>query len=288
MTHTNLLGVNFEPGITRPTRALEVWERVWERASEQVFVGVSVILFLLSSAVTVLWCRSMPGMGGMPMPGGWKMSMAWMRMPGQTWIGGAASFLAMWVMMMAAMMLPSLTPMLRRYRESVSRTRDTPLGRLTTLAGAGYLFVWAVFGLVVFPIGVAVATVEMERPALARTVPLMTGAVVLIAGAFQFTKWKAHYLTCCREAPGRDVLPARAGAAWRLGLQFGVHCGLSCANLTAILLAVGIMDLRAMGVVTAAITAERLAPGGERVARAIGAVAVGAGLSLILRAARFG
>jgi predicted metal-binding membrane protein len=53
----------------------------------------------------------------------------------------------------------------------------------------------------------------------------------------------------------------------------------------AILLAIGVMDLRAMAVVTAAITIERVAPDGERVARVIGAVAVGAGLFLIARAA---
>ena len=52
------------------------------------------------------------------MPGGWTMSMAWMRMPGQTWLGFAASFLGMWVAMMVAMMLPSLVPMLWRYRAS--------------------------------------------------------------------------------------------------------------------------------------------------------------------------
>jgi len=51
-------------------------------------------------------------MGEMPMPGGWTMSMAWMRMPGQTWPGAAASFLGMWIVMMVAMMLPSLVPML--------------------------------------------------------------------------------------------------------------------------------------------------------------------------------
>ena len=57
----------------------------------------------------------------MPMPGGWTMSMAWMRMPGQTWPGAASSFLGMWVVMMVAMMLPSLVPMLLRYRRAVGR-----------------------------------------------------------------------------------------------------------------------------------------------------------------------
>ena len=59
-------------------------------------------------------------------------------------------------------------------------------------------------------------------------------------------------------------------------------------NLTAILLVVGVMDLRAMAVVTAAITVERLAPAGERVARALGAVVVGAGMFLIAQTAGLG
>ena len=52
----------------------------------------------------------MSAMGVMVMPGGWTMSMAWMRMPGQTWAGAAASLLAMGIVMMVAMMLPSLIP----------------------------------------------------------------------------------------------------------------------------------------------------------------------------------
>jgi predicted metal-binding membrane protein len=56
----------------------------------------------------------MSAMGGMPMPGGWTMSMAWMRMPDKTWAGAAASFVGMWAVMMAAMMLPFLAPMLQR------------------------------------------------------------------------------------------------------------------------------------------------------------------------------
>ena len=83
-------------------------------------------------------------------------------------------------------------------------------------------------------------------------------------------------------------MPADAGTAWRNGLRFGLHCTYCCAGLMAILLVIGVMDLRAMAVVTAAITVERLAPGGERVARAIGAIAVGAGLFLIARAAGLG
>jgi len=257
-----------------------------ERASQRAFLAVSALLFAGSAAVTIVWCASMSAMGEMPMPGGRTMSMAWMRMPGQTWPGAAASFLGMWVVMMAAMMLPSLVPMLWRYRQAVGRTGATSLGQLTALVGVGYFLVWTVLGMAAYPLGVALAAVEMRLPAPAPAVSIAAGAVVLIAGALQFTPWKAHHLACCRETPGRvRTLPADARTAWRHGLRLGLHCSYCCAGLTAILLVIGVMDLRAMALVTAASTVERLAPAGERVARAIGAIVVGAGLLLIARAA---
>jgi predicted metal-binding membrane protein len=262
---------------------------VSERASQRAFFGVSALLFAASAAVTIVWCASMSAMGEMPMPGGWTMSMVWMRMPGQTWPGVAASFLGVWVVMMVAMMLPSLVPMLWRYRQAVGRTGGTRLGWLTALVGMGYFFVWTVFGVAVFPLGVALAAIEMRQPALARAVPIAVGAVVLIAGSLQLTTWKARRVACCWEAPGRGgTLPADAGTAWRHGLRLGLHCGHCCASLMAILLVIGVMDLRVMAVVAAAITAERLAPAGMHVARAIGAVVVGAGLFLIAQAAGLG
>ena len=129
----------------------------------------------------------------------------------------------------------------------------------------------------------------MQRPSLARAVPITVGVVVLMAGALQRTAWKARQLACCREAPGRGrTLPADAGTAWRLGLRLGLHCSQCCFGLMAFLLVIGVMDLRAMAVVAAAITVERLAPAGEGVARAVGVVVVGAGLFLIARAAGLG
>jgi predicted metal-binding membrane protein len=259
---------------------------VCERASQRAFFGVSALLFAASAAMTIVWCASMSAMGEMPMPGGWTMSMAWVRMCGQTWLGAAAPLLGMWVVMMVAMMLPSVVPMLWRYRQAVGRTGETRLGRLTALVGAGYFLVWTVFGMAAFPLGVALAAVEMQQPELARAIPIGVGLVVLIAGALQLTAWKAHHLACCREAPGRGrALPADAGTAWRHGLRLGLHCSYSCAGLTTILFVIGVMELRAMAVVTAAIAVERLAPAGERVARAIGGVAIGAGVLLIARAA---
>jgi predicted metal-binding membrane protein len=260
-----------------------------ERDSQREFFVVAALLFAASSAVTVVWCESMSAMGEMPMPGGWAMSMTWMRMPGQTWPGAAASFLGMWVVMMVAMMLPSLMPMLWRYRRAVGRAGDAHLGWLTAFVGGGYFFVWAVCGVAVFALGVGLAAIEMRQPALAGAVPGAVGAIVLIAGSLQFTAWKARQLACCRAVPGCGcTVPADFGGAWRYGLRLGLHCSYCCAGLTMVLLVIGVMDLRVMVGVATATAVERLAPCGDRVARAIGVVVVGAGLLLVARAAGLG
>lgn len=223
-------------------------------------------------------------MGGIAMPGGWTLSMTWMRMPGQTWPGVAAAFLGMWMVMMAAMMLPSLMPMLWRYRRAVACTREMQLVQLTLLVSSGYFCVWLISGMLVFPLGAALAMIEMQHPLLARAVPFAGAVVILVVGTFQFTAWKVRHLACCRESPEHNrSLLADAGTAWRHGVRLGVHCSYCCSGLMAILLVVGVMDLRAMLALTAAITAERLAPDGERVARVLGVVVVAAGLFLIVQ-----
>ncbi len=258
-----------------------------DRASQRVFFGISALLFAASVTATILWWAQMSAMGGMPMPGNWTMSMTWMRMPGQTWPGAAASFLEMWAAMMAAMMLPSFVPTLWHYRQVMSATGETRLNR-RALVSLGYFFVWTVLGVAVFPLGVAFAALEMQQPTLARAVPITVSVIILIAGVLQLTTWKARNLACCREGlKSGGPLPVTAGAAWRQGLHYGIHCGLSCANFTLILLAIGVMDIRAMAAVTAAITVERLAPSSERVVRGIGAAVGISALFMIARAAGF-
>jgi predicted metal-binding membrane protein len=138
------------------------------RHSDQAFLGVAALLFVASAATTIVWCASMSAMGGMPMPGGWTMSMAWMRMPGQSWPDAAAMFLGMWVVMMVAMMVPSLVPMLWRYRQAVAATGETRLGRLTALVSIGYFFVWTVSGAVVFAVGAAISAIAMSASRASR------------------------------------------------------------------------------------------------------------------------
>jgi predicted metal-binding membrane protein len=209
--------------------------------------------------------------------------MMWMPMPGQSWPGVAATFLGMWMVMMAAMMLPTLTPRLWRYREFVRTTAENRLTWLVVLVAAGYFCVWALTGLLVFIAGAGFAALEMQSNAVAQAAPVLAGGVVLAGGALQLTKWKAHRLACCRELPACSChAVATFAAAWRHGLRIGLQCSYCCAGFTAILLAVGVMDLRAMAVVTVAISLERLMPAGERMARLAGVVAFAVGLTMIV------
>jgi predicted metal-binding membrane protein len=284
-----------------PARRSVVTANAPRRAGRPVFCGVAALLFAASVTATVAWSTSMAAMGEIPMSGGWTMSIMWTRVCGESWPAAAASFLGMWAAMMVAMMLPALAPVLWRDRLAVGRTRGQAADRLAALVGAGYFLVWMAFGLAIFPFGAALAMVEMQEPLLARATPVTAGVIVVIAGLLQFTAWKVHHLACCREAPGHgqalnvqalnvqaldvQALPTNAGTALQHGLRLGLHCAAGSAGLTAMLLVLGMMDLRVMAVVTAAITAERLLPDRAQIAPAIGAAIIAAGMLLIARAA---
>jgi predicted metal-binding membrane protein len=204
--------------------------------------------------------------------------MGAMPMAGQMRPDAAATLVFIWSAMMVAMMLPSLAQTLWRYRLAFERSGGKRPGSLTALVGAGYVIIWIMLAVISLPLGIMLAAVTSA-------LPITVGIVVLIAGAMQFTAWKAHHLACCRrDASDGASLPRSGLTAVRNGVRLGLHCSYCCAGFTAILLVVGDMSLRAMTIATAAITVERLAPGGERVARTIGAVTVCAGVFLIARA----
>ena len=211
------------------------------------------------------------------MPGGWNMSMVWMRMGNQSWFIAAGWFVGMWIVMMLAMMLPSLMPMLLRLRNSL-RQDSAGVGRLTLIAAAGYFLVWAVLGLAVYPLGAAAAVAAMRWPGFLRLLPQATGVALLLAGAFQFTPWKFRWLVRCRERADCERVQARAWDVWQHGLRTGVDCGLCCAGLMTVLLVTGVMSLSTMLIIAIAITAERVAHNPEWVARVTGAVIIMLGI----------
>lgn len=256
------------------------------RSLDAAFVGLAALVFGTCAVLTTQWARAMSAMPGMTMPGGWTLSMTWIRMPGETWFGATTTFLEMWLVMMGVMMLPTLVPWLWRYRQALSPTNSVGRDWLTAVAGTGYVLVWTLIGGLVYPVGIMLTMIEVVRPDVARLVPMAAGGVVFGAGAIQLTAWKLRRLAHCFGHPDQGrVPPPDTHSAWRCGLRLGWRCVTSCANLMAITLAIGLMDLGSMTAIMAAIALERVAPPDRRIARLIGAPAVGLGLYLLARAA---
>lgn len=250
-------------------------------AAGRVFRVVCVLLFLTSASATVLIGHAMAEMGEVPMAGSWSMSTAWTPLCGGSWPAAAGAFLGMWAIMMTVMMLPSFMPVLWRLRESAVRAGAIRPDLFAALAGFAYLFVWSALGLAVFVGGALLLEAALRWPLLARAVPFATGFVVIAAGLFQMSRWKLAMLAHCSDVAGQDT---SAATAIGQGLRLGFACCASCAGFTVLLLVGGMMDLRGMAVVALAITAERLASAGERVACGTGALMLGAGVVQLAQA----
>jgi predicted metal-binding membrane protein len=255
-----------------------------QRASRWAFFGVMALVFAACVALTVIACRSMHAMGDRPMPGGWSVSMTWTPMCGQKWPRAAATFAGMWIVMMIAMMLPSLAPVLWRYHEAIGTARAH---RLTALVGIGYFCVSAVLGALVFACGFALIALALRLPWFARAMPVASSAVVLLAGLSQFSAWKLRHLASSRVVPVHAAAPTDAWTAWMRGLRVGVHGVSCCAGLTAVLVVNGMMDLRTMSLVTLAMTLERVTPRPGRVAHGTGWIVIATGGWMLVRALAF-
>lgn len=245
------------------------------------FYAATAVVFSLSLGATLTLALSMSG--GMDMPGGWRMSMMWMRMPGQSWAGSAGVFLYMWLAMMVAMMTPSVMPKLHQFHRSLVWRRADHPGLSTALVALGYFAVWTLIGAGVYSLGIPWALADMHRPALSRAVPFLTGFVLILAGAFQFSPWKSRGLSHCRDllvyAPyrrQRKGLPVKilktddALASFSEGLRQGLSCALCCAGSMAALVALGAMNLFVMLAVAAVIALEKLLPQPKPVVYGVG------------------
>jgi predicted metal-binding membrane protein len=248
---------------------------------ERAFLAASTLLFVASAIGTIHMCKSK---SGMPMLGSWTMSIVGTRLAGQTRLAAATSFIWMWVVMMLAMMLPSLVPILLGFRRSLRERGETHVGILTWITAAGYFLTWSIFGVVVYPLAVGLSFAEMQWPTILRYVPLATGVVLLFAGGIQLTTWKTRRLGRCRDTPICGSVSCPAITAWRYGIRLGSDCSLCCIGFMTAMLVYDTMSLPAMFFVTAAITVERLAQNPERVARVIGALIIAVGLLVIARA----
>jgi predicted metal-binding membrane protein len=196
--------------------------------------------------------------------------MVGMSMPRQQWYLELSGYLWMWMAMMVPMMLPSLVPMVSRFRRSVPAGGLRGHG-LTALVVLGYFAVWAGLGVVAYGGSAGVMVLKTRWGPAGQWLPGAAAVTLLLAGIAQLTTWKARQLALCRGEPGDDChLGATGSSAFRHGLELGLRCSRSCGPLMLALLVTGLMEPLAMAAVTLAVTAERLAPAPLRVVRAVG------------------
>ena len=242
-------------------------------------VATSLLAFSASAAATFTFSRSMPE--GMEMPGGWTMSMLWMLIDDSTWPESAAMFLLMWLAMMVTMMLPSALPMLRNFGRALDARGLASVGMPVALAACAYFLVWLAVGGGVYLIGMAIAQAAMQWEAFSRAMPVLSGAALVVAGCYQFTRWKMAGLHRCR-----DLLAGIRDGPWaglRHGLRQGASCVVSSSGSMLVLLALGAMNLAVMALVAVFIALEKSVPKPEWVVRLSGLLALGAGTVMIAR-----
>ncbi|HET7409700.1 MAG TPA: DUF2182 domain-containing protein, partial [Paracoccaceae bacterium] len=178
------------------------------------------------------------------------------------------AWLAMWTLMMAAMMLPSTAPFASMYARTVQQRR----GRRLALFAGGYLLVWVASGLPAFGLAWLAGQFTGET---AGTV--LAAAIFVAAGLYQLTPLKERCLAHCRTpvshifhyvsftGPLRDL---------RAGLGHGMYCLGCCWGLMLLLAAFGIMNLWAMLGLAVVIAVEKLLPWGRIAPRAFGSAAL--------------
>jgi predicted metal-binding membrane protein len=164
--------------------------------------------------------------------------------------GGFGFFVAAWVMMMAAMMLPGAAPAVARHARMTGKVRAA-----LPFAGS-YLGIWALAGVVAY---------ALDRPHGS----LAAGAVVIAAGAYELTPVKRHFRRRCREAAGS-------------GLGFGLCCVGSSIGLMAMLVALNVMSLFWMSVVAVLACAQKLLPAKAAIDVPLALALIGLGVLIVV------
>jgi predicted metal-binding membrane protein len=234
-------------------------------------LGLVGLLFVLAA---VAWVATDNQMGGMDAGPG-------------TDPGTLGFFLGVWVVMMAAMMFPSIAPMVTmhvRIQEGrKARGQSAPVGA-TTLFVAGYLITWTTAGLVGYGIFELGRTVTGDTFGWNNAGPALAGGIIVLAAVYQLTPLKDTCLRHCRS-PFMFLMehwrPGRTGAL-RVGLLHGGWCVGCCWALMAALFALGVMSIGWMAFIAGLIAAEKLLPWRQATSRAIALILLVLGLSVAI------
>lgn len=211
-------------------------------AAARARLGLVVLLFALAG---IGWWWTAEQMRGMDQ-GSW------------TGLGTAGWFLGVWLVMMAAMMIPSVAPTVALYSR-MTRTRS-PVSPL--LFVAGYLLTWTAAGIAAFAVGKLAFAVAGDGLSWSNAGRDVAGATLLVAALYQLTPLKDACLGRCRSPLGLLLTSWRDGpsGAVRMGARNGAWCVGCCWALMAALFALGVMSIAWMAFVAALIAVEKTVP----------------------------
>ena len=243
----------------------------------RALIAVVALVTLASWAWIVPMARDM--YGSMMGPSAWMMTETWD-------LPHLLLLVAMWIVMMAGMMLPSAMPTLLVYAAAARRRSDTgaTAALVYSMAAAiclsGSHSAWARrFSQRGFSALLLLSTM------MKTTSPLLSGGLLVAAGTYQFTPVKYRCLTACSSPIAFLMRRWREGAsgAFRLGVEHGLLCVGCCWALMLLLFAGGVMNLAVIGAVTAIVLVEKIASFGIRTVRITGIMLIALGLWVTLR-----
>jgi predicted metal-binding membrane protein len=232
-------------------------------AAARARLGLIALLFALAG---VAWWSTVDRMRGMDAGPG-------------TDLGAFGWFLGIWVVMMAAMMFPSVSPTVALYARM---TRDRlPLAPLVFTSG--YLLTWAGAGVLAYAVSDAVGNTLGDALAWNRTGRWLAGGVLVAAAVYEVTPLKNVCLRHCRSPLGFLLGHWRSGlsGALDMGARHGAWCVGCCWGLMASLFALGVMSISWMAFVAALIAAEKTLPWGRAVTFGTAAILVVLGVLLV-------
>ena len=194
----------------------------------------------------------------------------------------AADFLfafAMWAVMMVGMMMASAAPVMLLFAGMHRGHGGQRAPRVVFSFSAGYLLVWTAFSAGAALAQWALHQAAMLSPAMTSSSTRLSGAILIAAGIYQLTPFKAVCLTHCRSPLGFLMSHWREGAsgALRMGIEHGTYCLGCCWALMCVLFVVGVMNLVWVAAMTIFVLVEKVGPAGAFVARVAGVAMIACG-----------
>lgn len=237
------------------------------RRERYLILGALLILATIAWGV-LIW--QAPGMNNQGM--GLTMGMS------------AALFIALWAVMMVAMMLPSAAPMILMFStvSAGKRQKGQPFVP-TWIFVSAYLLVWILCGVLAYPLALGADELASQSMWIMENAARFGGIILVVAGLYQLSPLKRICLSKCRT-PLQFILTSWRegyGGALRMGFEHGIYCLGCCWLLFVILFPLGIMNIAVMALVTVLIFAEKVFPLGPRIAQLAALLLIAYGVLVI-------